>query len=193
MKKLLSLLLAMILCLGVLVACDTPEESSSSSLSEESNSSGANLRDDSIEVVAYYELDHFDLKNDAPTFAIYKTYDELTHVLDISLDETVQSKFDNCYALLLHDIAMAFSYFSSWSCTNMIFGIDYDGGTERESKVFLQIEVELEEEGTDDEKILNHLIFIPKSEFEQQTDLSSYENKLQIIWIAESKDDSVSP
>ena len=34
MKKLLSLLLAMLLCLGALVACDTPEESSSSSSSE---------------------------------------------------------------------------------------------------------------------------------------------------------------
>lgn len=39
MKKLLALLLAMILCLGVLVACDTPEESSSSSSSEESSTS----------------------------------------------------------------------------------------------------------------------------------------------------------
>ncbi len=38
MKKLLTLLLALVLCLGVLVACDTPEESSSSS-SEETNSS----------------------------------------------------------------------------------------------------------------------------------------------------------
>ena len=35
MKKLLSLLLVMVLCLGVLVACNTPEESSSSSSSEE--------------------------------------------------------------------------------------------------------------------------------------------------------------
>ena len=38
MKKLLSLLLAMLLCLGVLVACDTPEESSSSSSSKASSS-----------------------------------------------------------------------------------------------------------------------------------------------------------
>ena len=195
MKKLLSLLLAMILCLGVLVACDTSEESSSSSSEESStstegpiledlSSSGENLRKDSVEVVAYYALDNFDLKNDAPNFAIYKNNEELTYALDISLNETAQSNFDNCYVLLLRDIPIAFSYFNSWKCTNMIFGIDYDGGTERESKVFLQIEVELEEEGTDDEKTLNHLIFIPKSEFGEKTDFSSYENNLQIIWIA---------
>ena len=37
MKKLLALLLALVLCLGALVACDTPEESSSSSSEESSN------------------------------------------------------------------------------------------------------------------------------------------------------------
>ncbi len=53
MKKILALLLAMLLCLGVLVACDTPEEPSSSS-SEKPAEESSSLNEPRKDTVEYY-------------------------------------------------------------------------------------------------------------------------------------------
>ena len=100
MKKLLALLLAMILCLGALVACDTPEESSSSS-SEETSKVIRPSGDENIDF--YYRLskkttDNFskDIVEIADTYSEYASFAS-KHNLDREIPE---EHFDNVYILL---------------------------------------------------------------------------------------------
>ena len=96
MKKLLALLLAMLLCLGVLVACDTPEEPSSSSSSEEH-----------LEIVYYDEIREFSLKEDAPEFKLCKSYNELLAVLEAPLQNFDGNLFDDNYILMLRGVSFS--------------------------------------------------------------------------------------
>ena len=71
MKKLLALLLAMILCLGVLVACDTPEESSSEEPYE-------CLGEFEHKVYSHYSIEDFpEFKGYGHCYDIATTYEEL--------------------------------------------------------------------------------------------------------------------
>ncbi len=109
MKKLLSLLLAMLLCLGVLVACDNTDEhsdfSSKVTSNEEQNSSDENgndesslieeLKNNTIEKIPY-EVDYDEL--DYPVFRsqISKKYE----YYNVSMKESLwayQEKFDRWF------------------------------------------------------------------------------------------------
>lgn len=103
MKKLLSLLLAMILCLGVLVACDTPEESSSSSSEKQSSEESASS---SIKgsTSFYYREYYSEVVNTAVKESIQfvTTYDEYLSIrnetaLSYKFSRLSEAAFENSY------------------------------------------------------------------------------------------------
>ena len=97
MKKLLSLLLVMVLCLGVLVACNTPEESSSSSSSEElpEESSSESFGNKTVEY--YFHKGFFEKVNSVPETEI-----EIVNSLDeySRLTEGLSFKEEGSYGSL---------------------------------------------------------------------------------------------
>ena len=103
MKKLLSLLLAMLLCLGVLVACDTPEESSSSSSEEPSSEE---LAFPSLEESLHFYYREFYAKNVntavKESIQHVKTYDEYLSIrtetaLSYKFSRLSEAEFESAY------------------------------------------------------------------------------------------------
>ncbi|MBQ8739442.1 MAG: hypothetical protein IJZ04_08095 [Clostridia bacterium] len=178
MKKILSILLALVFCFIALISCGNEENSSSQ------GECGENSNED---IQSTVKSDYYDkiidlrLNTNVPNFAIYETYDELLQVIDNSSNDIDKSRFNDNYALLISNLEVPFPYFSHWGLKNVLVGMDFD---ENETKhtVILQIEVTLEEEGTDDIKYLNGVFFVPKTLFEQKNNLNFYEDNLKVIW-----------
>lgn len=80
MKKLLTLLLTLILCLGVLVACDTPEESSSEEPYE-------CLGEFEHKVYSHYSIEDFpEFKGYDHCYDIATTYEEFANIVEDTKD-----------------------------------------------------------------------------------------------------------
>ena len=109
MKKLLTLLLAMILCLGVLVACDTPEESSSSSSEEQSTSTEELAFPNLEESLHFYYREHYAKEvNTAVKESIQHvtTYDEYLSIrnetaLSYKFSRLSEAEFESAYVFYI--------------------------------------------------------------------------------------------
>ena len=104
MKKLLSLLLALVLCFGVLVACDTPEESSSSSSSEEQSSEESASSSIKGSTSFYYREYYAEVVSTAVKESIQfvTTYDEYLSIrnetaLSYKFSRLSEAAFENSY------------------------------------------------------------------------------------------------
>ena len=144
MKKPLALLLTLIFCLGALIACDTPEESSSSSSEEP------------LEIVYYDEIREFSLKDDAPEFKLCKNYNELIAMLKAPLENFDEDIFEDNYILMLNNAV--YSGVSGYlGFTNLSF---------EENKLTIEWHLQAVDgrDYTAEEHHMNVLIVVPKTD-----------------------------
>ena len=190
MKKLLAILLALVLYIGVFVSCDNNEETSSSESSEES------FRD---KEEGYYKTvpltyvlsdesvaPSYKIKQGAPNFKFYTDYNSLLNDLQEPINGFDESIFNDNYILMVHDVYVPVAYFNVIGFKNMILGFKYDYKEDdsfAEHKAFLELDVEIQSEGTDDTKYISRLIIIPKSEFLGRDDLEIYTDNVEIILV----------
>ena len=122
MKKLLSILLALTLCLGAFVSCGNEENSSSESESNrdsvsqtQSNTESASeivseensvkeTEDNREEFVYFDEIEDFTLKAGAPKSGLYNSYEKLLTILEEPLDNFDLSVFDDNYILMINGL-----------------------------------------------------------------------------------------
>ena len=181
MKKILSILLALILCLGVFVSCGDEETSSSESelsnksefsseslfLSESQMSSETQKESYSpIYVETYYdEIENFVLKSNAPESGIYDTYDKLLNVLDAPVENFDEEVFCEHYILMVKNVKCS-------SITSKL-GFQYVNCKLDSRKVEITLEMKIDNNRVDDvespefEIFMDALVVIPKKVLEK--------------------------